>query len=62
MEKPCKIDMSGVNTKKIPFSGKMGALGYRILEDVHQANNVTCLDWKEEQFKNYGIVSPHKKP
>ena len=23
---------------------------------------MTSLDWKEEQFKNFGVVSPHKKP
>ena len=62
MEKPCKIDLTGVNTSKIPYSGKLGNLGYRIIEDSHKANYVTSLDWKEEQFKNYGRVSPHKKP
>ena len=54
MEKPGKLDMTGSNTKKIPFSGKVGVLGYRIIEDSHKAHYVTSLDWKEEQFPNYG--------
>ena len=62
LEKPCKIDMKGVDTSKIPYSGKLGNLGYRIIEDRHKANFVTSLDWTEEQFKNFGKVSPHKKP
>lgn len=61
LEKPGKIDMTGSNTKHIPYSGKLGGLGYRILEDRRKARNVTSLDWKEEQFKNFGVVSPHRK-
>ena len=62
MEKPGKIDLMCMDTKKIAFSGKLGGLGMTILDDWRKAKHVTCNDWNEEQFKNYGIQSPHKKP
>jgi len=34
---PCKLDMKGADTKKIPFSGKLGVLGQRILNDYRTA-------------------------
>ena len=61
MEKPCKIDMKGVDTTKIPYSGKLGNFGYRIIDSPQKAHYVTSIDWREEQFKNFGVTSPSKK-
>ena len=36
-EKPIKLDHKGFDAKKIKFSGKLGDLGYRILEDYRTA-------------------------
>lgn len=47
-QNPCKVDMRGVDTKKIPFSGKLGKLGHLILEDYKKAGQVTAFDWNEE--------------
>lgn len=58
---PCKIDMRGVDSKKIPFSGKMGNLGHRIIQDHKKAQQVTAFDWDKEQFVSTGIVDDRKK-
>lgn len=47
---PCKVNMRGVDTKSVPFSGKLGDLGHRILNDYKKARQVTAFDWHEEQF------------
>lgn len=49
-ENPTKLDHRGFDAKKIAFSGKLGTLGYQILEDYKKAGQVTSLDWKAEQF------------
>lgn len=47
-ENPARINMRGVDTKKIPFSGKLGMLGQKILKDYKRAGQVTAFDWYEE--------------
>ena len=59
---PCKITHVGVDSRLIPYSGKLGTLGKKILEDYKKAAQVTSFDWNEEQFKDYGKVNPRKKP
>jgi len=61
-EAPCRQVPNAHEINTIPFSGKKGVLGYRIIADYKKANQVTENDWQEEQFKNYHIVSPNKKP
>ena len=48
MEKPCKVDYKGIDTNKIPFSGKMGGLGNKLLSDFKRAKYVTSVDWRKE--------------
>lgn len=61
IDKPCKIDHKGADSKKIPFSGKLGVHGFRIIEDYRKAGQVTSLDWLEEQYKNLNPHNSHKK-
>ena len=37
MEKPCKLSLKGSDSKKVPYSGKMGVLGYRIIDNHRKA-------------------------
>ena len=62
LEKPGKLDHKGFDQKTVPFSGKLGVLGYKILDDWRKAKHLTTFEWQEEQFKNAGTTSPHKKP
>ena len=47
LEKPCKLHIEASDAKKIPFSGKVGVLGYRILENHRKAQHVTSIDLDE---------------
>lgn len=55
LEKPGKLNLNASTTKKIPFSGKAGILGNRIIENPRMANHVTSIDLDEGQ---YGFLSP----
>ena len=37
IDKPCKIDLSKIDAKKIPLAGKLGMLGQKILSDFKNA-------------------------
>ena len=45
IEKPCKIDLSKIDIKKIPLAGKLGVLGSKILNDFKTARQHTDYDW-----------------
>ena len=63
MEKPGKVDYKGIDTKKIPFSGKLGGLGNQLLQDFKRAKYVTSMDWRKELANpSQEIPNPHKKP
>ena len=60
-ESPCKLDMSHVDTKKIPYSGKIGGHGQKIIENWKTAGRVTEFNWLEEQFKLAGQEKSYNK-
>ena len=67
LEKPCKLDHHGVDTRKIPYSGKLGTLGHKILADFKKAKYLTQGDWQEAQFQQQSkhkvtFTSRFKKP
>lgn len=45
LEKPCKIDLKGINTSQIPLAGKLGALGAKIMSDPKHAKHFTTGPW-----------------
>ena len=55
LDKPCKLSIDASDVKKIPYSGKVGVLGYRILESHRKAQHVTSIDLDE---RKYGFLSP----
>ena len=50
LEKPCKLDLRGIDSSKIPLAGKLGSLGHKILSDFKNANQLTDYDWAKECF------------
>ena len=48
LEKPCKLDHRGFDAKTIPYSGRLGNFGYKIIEDHRKAQQVTSIDWLEK--------------
>jgi len=61
---PNKVDTRGFDGKKIPFSGKLGPLGYQLIADHKKSSAVTHFNWHEEQFKSTGSTprNPYRKP
>lgn len=45
LEKPCKIDFTGMNTTKIPLAGKLSLLGAKIMADPIGAKHLTTGPW-----------------
>ena len=43
--KPCKIDVTKIDARKIPLAGKLGNLGQKILSDFKNARQLTDYDW-----------------
>ena len=44
---PNKVTKSRKESNEIVYSGKMGALGQKILEDSRKASQLTSFDWHE---------------
>jgi hypothetical protein len=57
LDKPCKLDLTGIDAAKIPMAGRLGELGKQILKAGPKAKHLTTGRWGEEQFAN---VSPQR--
>lgn len=53
MEKPCKINLKGINTKGIPLAGKLGALGAKIMADPFKAKYFVTGPWDVVQTSDH---------
>jgi hypothetical protein len=63
LEKPCKINLKGIDTKGIPLAGKLGALGAKIMADPLRAKHFTTGPWDVIQTSDHVPRSLHgKKP
>ena len=64
LEKPCKLDLTGIDSSKVPLAGRLGQLGKEILKAGSKAKHLTTGPWKEEQFAD--VAAPRvvmgKKP
>ena len=50
LEKPCKLDLTGIDASKIPYSGRLGELGKQILKygPGPKTKHLTTGPWHED--------------
>ena len=48
--KPCKIDVTKLDARKVPLAGKLGNLGQKILSDFKNARQLTDYDWNVDCY------------
>ncbi len=53
LDKPCKIDLKGIDTKNIPLAGKLGQLGAKIMADPGHAKHFTTGPWDVVQIADH---------